>query len=220
MRPADENQHPSKRPNLFASSRRTSRGDDNILARLERGMSGQPAHARLRRSSRAVIVGVALLMLGLTGTMAIMTRDNSPAPRTVDVNTPALLINTTQLPPALHAPAAIVEEAAPALALLPPAEVAPAAVSHPAPLHTPVHRVRAGKSVPRARAPAKPQVAASKAAPAKATVARPARLAAVAETDPDVAILTVILSHTPRHSGKRGAARACSADKPCQAVQY
>ncbi|MES2757208.1 MAG: hypothetical protein V4693_07525 [Pseudomonadota bacterium] len=83
MRPPDENQHGSTRPNFMSATRRAYAGDDNILARLERdakrgkaGKSGQWKHATL-----AWCLLASVLVIGLIGTLATLARDNMTVPK-------------------------------------------------------------------------------------------------------------------------------------------
>ncbi|MDB5933191.1 MAG: hypothetical protein JWQ01_535 [Massilia sp.] len=82
MRPPDENQNGSTRPNFMSASRRAYAGDDNILARLERdakrgksSRSGPWKHARL-----AWCLLASVLVIGLIGTLATLARENLTAP--------------------------------------------------------------------------------------------------------------------------------------------
>lgn len=93
MRPTDENQHGSTRPNFMSASRRAYAGDDNILARLERdarrgkaGKSGSWQHARL-----AWCLLASVLVIGLIGILATLARENRSAPHrsTVAESAPA-----------------------------------------------------------------------------------------------------------------------------------
>ncbi|MFC5547635.1 hypothetical protein [Massilia aerilata] len=82
MRPTDEDQSGSRRPNLMSSTRRTA-NETNILAMLDRHESG----GRLRRLLRGlgglpvmVWYGTAgLLVAGLVGSLAWLALDNGPA---------------------------------------------------------------------------------------------------------------------------------------------
>jgi hypothetical protein len=83
VRPPDENQNGSTRPNFMSATRRAYAGDDNILARLERdakrgksGKSGSWKHATLAWCLLASVVVIALI-----GTLASLARDNMTAPK-------------------------------------------------------------------------------------------------------------------------------------------
>ena len=83
MRPPNENQNGSTRPNFMSASRRAYAGDDNILARLERdakrgktGNSGSWKHATL-----AWCVLASVLVIALIGTLASLARENLTVPK-------------------------------------------------------------------------------------------------------------------------------------------
>jgi hypothetical protein len=83
VRPPDENQNASTRPNFMSATRRAYASDDNILARLERdarrgksGKSGSWKHATLAWCILASVVVIALI-----GTLASLARDNMTAPK-------------------------------------------------------------------------------------------------------------------------------------------
>ncbi|WP_230027665.1 hypothetical protein, partial [Massilia sp. Bi118] len=83
MRPTDEDQSGSRRPNLMSSTRRTA-NETNILAMLDRHESG----GRLRRLLRGrgglpamAWYGTAgLLVAGLVGSLAWLVLDNGATP--------------------------------------------------------------------------------------------------------------------------------------------
>ncbi len=83
MRPTDENQHGSTRPNFMSATRRAYAGDDNILARLERdakrGRSGKPGAWKQARLAWCLLASV--LVIALIGTLATLARENLSAPR-------------------------------------------------------------------------------------------------------------------------------------------
>lgn len=75
MRPTDENQSPSMRPNLMSPRRTATSGEDSILAMLER----EPARKRKAGTSgiRLAWYGAsAMLALALTGTLIWMAANN------------------------------------------------------------------------------------------------------------------------------------------------
>lgn len=88
MRPPDENQHGSTRPNLLSGARRHVGDDDNILERLERDSA---RHASGNRSRAAWYAASASLMLLLIVVLAWMAYQNT---------------NTVQAIPMRRAPAA------------------------------------------------------------------------------------------------------------------
>ncbi|WP_296944911.1 hypothetical protein [uncultured Massilia sp.] len=78
MRPTDENQAGSKRPNLMSSSRRAN-GEINILAMLD-GRSGRPLSRRGRALPAALWYASALLVAcALVGTLAWLAHDGAAA---------------------------------------------------------------------------------------------------------------------------------------------
>lgn len=73
MRPTDENQHSSTRPNLMSSGTRRGGGEDNILAMLERNAERGPLGAAPRI---ALYAGAGVLVLGLLSTLAWLVHEN------------------------------------------------------------------------------------------------------------------------------------------------
>ena len=178
MRPPDENQPGSTRPNFTSSARRSASGDDNILARLERdarrGRVGKHGwkHARL---AWCLLASVAVI--GLVGTLASLTRENR------SVNRPPLLIEASSTAPEISAPsaaalvkggfaplpapdlklaAAVVDmppepvKPPPMVMLKPAPEAAPAkpaALPEPAPAPKPKRAVKSAPAKPAAKAP-------------------------------------------------------------------
>jgi hypothetical protein len=198
VRPPDENQPGSTRPNFTSSARRSATGDDNILARLERdarrGRVGKQGwkHARL---TWCLLASVAVI--GLVGTLASLTRENLSA------NRPPVLIEARATPPEISAPsaaalvkggfaplpapdlklAAAAVDPAPEPVKLPPmvmlqpapetAPAPPAAVRAPAP--APKRAVKSAPAKPAAKAPpvrpAVVKIAVVKPVPARPVVA-------------------------------------------------
>lgn len=70
MRPTDENQHGSKRPNLLSGARRRFSEDDNLLARLERDSARQASGNRSRAAWYAAAASLVLLLIVVVGYMA------------------------------------------------------------------------------------------------------------------------------------------------------
>lgn len=245
MRPSDEHQHRSKRPNLFSSSRGKGAADDNILARLER-MPGDASGAPAQRARKLIVGGGVLVAAVLIATLAMLSRDNG-ALHPMQVSAPPLA-TATPAPSALDDVRATIFDELPADASPPPPPViagsapplqadaahspsavrtdraAPASAARPA---TPPAR-RIGMAAPASvPTPAKPQLATAQAAPPKT----PRRGTPVAD-DPDVAILTAILSQAPRHAADKTAGTAadkhdkkpeadCGARaKPCPSGQF
>ena len=70
MRPPDENQHGSTRPNLLSGARRRFGGDDNILERLERDSARHASGNRSRAAWYAAAASLVLLVIVVAGWMA------------------------------------------------------------------------------------------------------------------------------------------------------
>lgn len=212
MRPTDENQAASKRPNLISSQRR-GHGEINILAMLE-GDGGRPLARRLAKLPMALWYGGAGLMACvLVGTLAWLARDAGP----VRHERPALANGRVSpsdapeivAPPPLQIPLQTADTAPPVPVLAAPApaaKVAPPmmAIARPqAPAHVtlPV-RATAARTAPHnvtiVHAPP-PAVRVRRAAPPRA---RPAAAPAV---DTDVALISAIIEHggvqAPRADG-------------------
>lgn len=229
MRPSDEHQHRSKRPNLFSSSRGKGGADDNILARLER-MPGDASGAPAQRARTLILGGGVLVAAVLIATLAMLSRDNG-ALRPMQVSTPPLAA-ATPAPSALddvratildELPADAPPQPTPAIAgSAPPMpadsphspstvrtdSAAPAIAARPA---TPPAR-RTGPAAPASvQVPAKPQPATSQLATSQPAPPKAPRRSTPVADDPDVAILTAILSQAPRHAADKTADKA--ADK-------
>lgn len=149
MRPTDEDQSGSRRPNLMSPTRRTA-SETNILAMLDRHQSGGRGR-RLLRGLRGVPAMVwygtaGLLVLGLVGSLAWLARDGAtPAPAgsalaaTAAPGAPVAASLPLNAPAAISADAAaeVVSEADAGLAGPPPAagativDLAPAEPSPP-----------------------------------------------------------------------------------------
>lgn len=77
MRPPDENQNGSTRPNFMSASRRAAGGDDNILARLERDAKRGPSASSWSNHARLAWCGLAALAIfGLIGILASLAKEN------------------------------------------------------------------------------------------------------------------------------------------------
>lgn len=226
MRPTDENQYGSTRPNLMSSNRRG--GEESILSMLERDSGRSRRHS----AGRLTLYGAAgLVLLALVGTIAWLAREQAgsqqaeqvlsarPAP-VVAMAEPsadthghaegAAIIDSPE-PPPLGARAPATAQAAPEaspLVLVPPEEARPAPAAAPA-VRTPMPAMAAAQpKPPRSAAPrprmtakaasaGKSQVAARRQPPAKKATPAPARDG----VDTDVALISAIISH----SGKRPA---------------
>lgn len=77
MRPPDENQNGSNRPNFMSGSRRAAGGDDNILARLERDAKRGPSAASWSNHARLAWCALAAVaVIGLVGVLASLAKEN------------------------------------------------------------------------------------------------------------------------------------------------
>jgi hypothetical protein len=241
VRPPDENQHGSTRPNLLSGARRHGGGDDNILERLERDSARHASGNRSRAAWYAAAASLVLLMIVVLAWSAYdnastvrvipMTRipaDNgggtqAPAdrPETTPVPGPAL-VQVTTTPPAATAPIATV----PPLVLLP---------SHDAASNKPPAPARPPELASTVPAPAKPAIRTAPTSPVAMVVARPPDRSVVAArtrkpgasplqteaaVDTDVALLSAIIIHDSAHAEEKAqldAAAACarSGGKKC-----
>lgn len=228
MRPTDEHQSPSTRPNFMSSARRPAGSPDNILARLELGRA--PRRRLWPTGKIAGTAAGALALLGLAWLLAGMAQDSlqvhqarevvvtAVAPTVAAAPTSSVQAEQEALleprapvqfdPVAVDADATLVEPTLTPLPLLAEVVEAPASAAGPA---------KAARRAPR------PTAAAKSAAPkvARAPVPRPAATgrigAAEAALENDVALLSAILINTPRHSAERARAEAaCNNDKKCQ----
>lgn len=101
MRPPDENQPGSTRPNFTSSARRSASGDDNILARLERdARRGRVAKQGWKHARLAWCLLASVAVIGLVGALASLTRENLSASRT------PVLIEARSTPPDISGPSA------------------------------------------------------------------------------------------------------------------
>jgi hypothetical protein len=219
VRPTDEHQSQSTRPNFMSATRRPAGSSDNILARLERG-GGARRHGWSRKAKAGTVAG-AVLILALVWLVLSLAQDN------LQVHSPRDVVVTAVAPSAVPAaaPAASSNTLEPAVAVKfdPPAADADDALVEPTLTPPPLLAEVVEAPVP-VKAPAPPRVVAvSKPAPAKAPrtapvrSAPPARPSAVPVVDSDVALLSAILINTPRHSAERARAEAaCNNDKKCQ----
>lgn len=225
MRPSDEHQHQSKRPNLFSSSRTKTGGEHHILARLEAGMPAASHGAAPRRAHPAMLGGAAVLVIGLIGTLAMLAGSQPPAPRPMEASAPTLAASSASPPSQPHV-TILDESPAPAVGpalvtLAPEPELAAPALAVAA-----LTSASAVPAAPRRRALApeplrtafKTQIAVARPAPAKLL-----RRAAPVQTevDPDVALLSVILAQTARHSSKGYGEGDCGTRrKPCTGTKF
>jgi hypothetical protein len=245
VRPPDENQHGSTRPNFMSASRRQSSGEDNILARLERdGKRGAAAKSWKHMNATVAWCGLAsLAVFGLVAVLATLAKENLAAHRKPLVVEARAASDRYADPdgksgfaplPAIGSlprkPATIVEEQvertiaraaegtrAPPMVMLKPA--APAAIK-PAP------RTTSARQAPKSPSskPAPPKIAA--AVPARVLPVAPVRTKKVAAAPPaarpepapvdsDVALLSAIIMHASRHAAERAQMEACPTGKKC-----
>ena len=215
MRPTDENQPGSRRPNLMSSSRRAT-GEINILAMLD----GQAPGRRLRALPAVVWYGAAgVLACSLLVALAWLVRGATPGStrptepaRSVR---PALDMAASPAAPARGAVIIDLPQPGPAIARsdVPVHVPAGAETTRPPSRYPLTHPVttasRTAASQPLAHAdPAPPRQkrtpGASKATPSTAGV------------DTDVALISAILQHTgTRNEAADGTGTAACADKPC-----
>ena len=242
MRPTDEDQHASTRPNLVSGTRRTTGGEDNILAKLDRDGARGAAGGSTAGGRRALFALGCLLVLGLVGTLVWLAYQNATTKRTLpgaavsEVTTaeaPAAAV--TVAPPAPQAASA---PAVPAQAALDPSEqivpahlLMPAGIVNEAGAPAPAkadepgvpplvllqpERLAEPKPLPAIVVPRpalRPVVAARKAPPA---------VAATPKTEPqpvdaDVALLAAIIMHASSHAAERAQleSAACAPGKKC-----
>jgi hypothetical protein len=241
VRPPDENQHGSTRPNLLSGARRRFQGDDNILERLERDSARHASGNRSRAAWYAAAASLVLLLLVVVAWTAIdnastvhvmpVTRipaetgpavvttvapDPVPTPPVPSVQ-PALPVAPPEPVPASTASRSGATVSLPPLVLLPEHESAPkpAAPAKPGPpLPAPV--VRTASAV-RSGATAQQQAAPARAAPrATAAAARPRPPATGPRpnhppVDRDVALLSAIIIHDSAHADEKAQLEAAAA---------
>lgn len=233
MRPPDENQPGSRRPNLMSTARRAAATDDSILARIERDASRKSGGG-----ARLVLwIAAGATVLLLIGALAWLARENARVHKTVLQPGVALKAADaiTRVADAALAPpapptlaAAIIDEPLEAVrvpadphAVLPPLVKLAPARTVPAPdkaAKAPARSVPA-KSAPPARlaAPsphaAESPIAATPHAATRAPAPRPKKAPAPAEpeaspVDSDVALISAIIMHSSTHSAERTEAEA------------
>ena len=164
MRPSDENQSRSKRPNLFSSSHRPAGGDDNILAKLEKHPPAPLAASAESRTRVIWLSAAGVVIAGLIITLATLAQENAVKPRAL--SRAAESVSANELAPApvvtlasgrgneaLDQAALIVEEAAPPLVTLGGAVKAPVHTAALAPAPAPAGVTRHGPAKPSTPAP-------------------------------------------------------------------
>lgn len=231
MRPTDENQSPSMRPNLMSPRRIATSGEDSILAMLER----EPARKRKAGSSgiRLAWYGAsAMLALALTGALVWMAANNDglrpevqesvlaeaegaprrSAPAPGDSPAGAATILQVAMAPAAAAPdtqpagAALIVDQAPPAEAVPPLRLLKSAPEKPA----------AEKSLPSMRAtPVSPVPAAAMPPRSVAKASPPGRPAAPAKSRQVVAAKSAV--KPAQAKGLRGVNPARSPETPVDA---
>lgn len=228
MRPTDENQRGSTRPNLMSGVRRAVGGDDNILARLERDSARIGQETRSRGAWYLAGAAIALLMVVL---LAWISYDNTRNIRVQPVKrdaTAAAEAAPVVSPPVVRPEAVVQAPAAPAQTVPPlvlltpppaaPPRPAPAIVASEEAAARPAARARPA-SATKAREPktAAPSRSASRSAPAHlsapARARKPGTGTPEAPVDTDVALLSAIIIHDASHADEKAqldAAAACA----------
>ena len=226
MRPTDENQPGSRRPNLMSSSRRTN-GEINILAMLDghapgRRLLARPAvlwYGAAGVAACSLLVVLAWLVRGETPARDTATaapphsasHDAYAARDSIQVAVPSMHTTPAEdtLVPAPTRGAVVVDVAPPAPAMVPaPAAAAaiPAAPARAAAHHTPLHPP-----------PSRPAPSLAHADPAPRQKRAASRAASSATVDTDVALISAILQHTgTRNEAAEGTETAPCADKSCK----
>ena len=204
MRPSDENQHGTTRPNLMSSSRRGGNSDDSILARMDkaRGLSARARTAWLAAAGGLIAV--------LIATVAWLAHTSMTTPHPLPIDGVA-----ATLPPLVMLPRTPVAAAAP-----PPAVRMPARMPAPVPVRVIALAPHAAAPQPKPAAPpravaavtptpapphAQRLAAARKARPAPATEAPEA-----APVDLDIALISAVVAS--RHRAEQA---ACAGGAHC-----
>lgn len=189
MRPSDENQHRSKRPNLFSGANRPGGDEENILARLERGAAPASAYQPKGRARMLLLGGAALSILTLLGVLGLIINGGGSAPAAIPMEVaarpsapPAALVQPAA---ASAAPAAVVVDQFDHLTELAPSLVTLAPPTPVQAMAQPVRNVPVRQAFKRPAAAVKAHQAAPKPEPA---------------VDNEVALLAAILAQSPRHT--------------------
>lgn len=207
MRNADDHPTPSPRPNFIASTRRPlAAPGESILARLDRDGDG----AALRRSGRrrkTTLAAVVVMSLALSWMLAGPGQDDAPGAR----DAPVLVATPAPAEPvAQPLPATVVHSTPETRAASDPQSLEPVPVL---PMLADVVEKAPAASAPRPAT--RPQRTTAQPLRARAH-SKPAGVAADSGVETDVAFLSAILIHAPRHSAERARAEAkCKADNHC-----
>ena len=229
MRPSDENQPGSRRPNLMSSSRRTN-GEINILAMLD---GHAPGRRRLARPAVLWYGAAGVAACSLLVVLAWIVRGEAPprdaatsaargashdaetpayaAPDSIQVAVPSMHTAPADdtLAPKTTRGAIVVDVAPPAPATVPAPAPATAATMPAAPAHAAAHHAPV-------RPPASRPAPSLAHADAASRQRRAAARASSATVDTDVALISAILQHTgTRNEAAEGAGTAPCADKSC-----
>ena len=222
MRPTDEHQTPSTRPNFTSAKSRPATAGDNILARLERS-GANPASTPWSRTVKLGLAGGVALALGLAWCLAGLYQDAVPDHREAQVMVatptplePAPLEQAPELASDMQAPAALAQPSTPARA---DATVDPQSLE-PVPvlpmLADVVEKAPAAPAAPAVRTAPRPSQRHGASGHTRASRPAPNDKGIDGSVDGDVALLSAILIHAPRHSAERARAEAkCKEDKKC-----
>lgn len=235
MRPPDENQTGSTRPNLLSGARRRFSGDDNILERLERDSARQASGNRSRAAWYAAAASLLLLLIVVVGWMAyesastlrVVPMTRLPAERDHPVD--AIVRTDGPREGAVMAPLPALPHAAPApdrtaaAATLPPLVLLPAddmAARKPVAAAPPSVAAPRAPAAPRPAPVAQQQATPTRAVPRAAAVAVARQRTPVASNpanepavDRDVALLSAIIIHDSTHAEEKAqleSAAACA----------
>jgi hypothetical protein len=196
VRPPDENQNDSTRPNFMSSARRAAGADDNILARLERDAKRSKSGKSWKYARIAWSTLASVLVIGLIITLVSLARENltvhrqpvlieakAAPPEPLGAAASAAMVakgGFAPLPiPAMKLAAAVIDVPPEPAQLTPMVMLKPAAEAPARPV-APTLAARSPAPKPAAKnAPAKPAQSA-KPAPARAVAAAPTRTVAAA----------------------------------------
>lgn len=218
MRPADEHQGKPTRPNFMSASRHSGAGHDNILARLERGSGRQEAGWSM--TGKVGAGGAVLFTLLLLWLLTFLTRErqqvHAATPVAIVMPAPVAPIAVADPPAVAPAPASASVEIAAYVPIVPAAltRIAPA----PPPAMMIARNVRPAPSAARQPRTAQARVPTRAGHGQAQGAARTAGASRDGDNgiDKDVALLSAILLHSPRHSAERmKAERRCNGDKTC-----
>ena len=229
MRPTDENQAESMRPNLMSPKRARTSGEDSILAMLERDPTRKRGTGAGASPTRLAWYGAsAAVAIALTGTLVWLAAGNDglrpdverstmaaaplPAPAAAHPAPALVQVALAEGPPAARSGSAAVivdqkpQDDVPPLRLLKPAPGTTAKAPAPpaAASAKPAPKAVVAAPAPAAAAPRPRPVtlARSGVRPAQAKAQRPATSARATEApvDPDVALISAVIVHANGHA--------------------